>query len=114
MKRTAAMLIALIAAITIFFTGCSKDDDNNLMNDNKTSTSTPATTSKPTTDNAITSNRDENAGAPESTSKDSALGDAVEDAADGVGDIADGIDGAADRARNDINNKTTNDNRYSH
>lgn len=113
MKRTATMLLALIAAITIFFTGCSKDDDNNIMNDNKTSTSTPATTSKPTTDNAITSNKDENAGAPESTSKDSAIGDAVEDAADGIGDVADDIEDAADRARSDINNTTIN-NRYSH
>ncbi len=103
MKKTAVIFLALIAAITIFFTGCNRDNDNNLMNDN-TSTSNPASTSQAATSTnmSTTDNRDENAGAPESTSQNSALGDAIEDAADGVGDVADDIGDAADRAGNDI------------
>ncbi|MBR3869193.1 MAG: hypothetical protein IKM66_07740 [Clostridia bacterium] len=117
MKKTAVIFLALIAAITIFFTGCNRDNDNNLMNDN-TSTSNPASTSQTATNMSTTDNRDDNAGAPESTSQDSALGDAVGDVADGIGDAADDIGDAADRAGNNIagrnagnTNNTQNNNR---
>lgn len=103
MKKTAVIFLALIAAITIFFTGCNRDNDNNMMNDN-TSTSNPTSTSQAATSTnmAATDNRDDNAGAPESTSQNSALGDAIGDVADGVGDVADDIGDAANRAGDDI------------
>lgn len=95
MKKTAVTFLALIAAITLLFTGCNKDKDNNLMNDS-TSTTKPVTTSQAQTTNMTTT--DNNAGAPESTSQNSALGDAVGDVADGVGDVAEDIGDAAERA----------------
>ena len=106
MKKTAVTFLALIAAITLLFTGCNKDKDNNLMNDS-TSTTKPVTTSQaqsttnmPTTDN--------HAGVPESTSQNSALGDAVGDVADGVGDVAEDIGDAAERAGDRIADTTKN------
>lgn len=95
MKKTAVTFLALIAAITLLFTGCNKDKDNNLMNDS-TSTTKPVTTTQSQTTNMVTT--DNNAGAPESTSQNSALGDAVGDVADGVGDVAEDIGDAAERA----------------
>ena len=95
MKKTAVTFLAIIAAITLLFTGCNKDKDNNLMNDS-TSTTKPVTTSQAqsTTKTPAT----DNAGAPESTSQNSALGDAIGDVADGVGDVAEDIGDAAERA----------------
>lgn len=103
MKKTAVTFLALIAAITLLFTGCNKDKDNNLMNDS-TSTTKPVTTSQTQTTNMATT--DSNAGAPESTSQNSALGDAVGDVADGVGDVAEDIGDAAERAGDRIADTT--------
>lgn len=112
MKKTAVFILALVVAITVFFTGCGKKD--NMINDN-TTTSRPATTQSATTTKKADESRNENAGEPESTKQRSAIGDIVEGAADGVGDVADGIGDAAEdigdaanRAANDVNRNVKN------
>ena len=104
MKKTAIILAALITVIAILFTACSMKDDKT---PDLTSTS-PATTKAPVTTTEKTSlltteHNSLNNGAPESTSQDSALGNAIEDAADGAeraGDrIAEGVKDAEDRLR---------------
>lgn len=106
MKKTAIILMALIAAVAILFTGCGRRMDNDMT------TTLPATTQAPSTtmpgtenDSLLTTERNSTAynGAPESTSRDSALGDAIEDAAEGAARandrIADGVREAESNSR---------------
>ena len=107
MKKTAIILLAIIAAVILLFTGC----DGKTGKDKETTTKAPAvttteerTTERDTRDSMMTSDReDASAGAPESTNQDSALGNAVEDAADGMADanerIADGVRDAEENNR---------------
>lgn len=106
MKKTAVLILAIVTAITIFFTGCGKKD--NMMNDNTTTTRPATTQSATSTTKKADDNTNENAGAPESTSQRSAIGEIVEGAADGVGDVADGIGDAAEDL-GDAANRSAND-----
>lgn len=105
MKKTAITLLAVIAAAVMLFTGCSRNTDKDM-----TTTKAPVTTTAAATTAAATTDRDltndiagTSAGAPESTNRDSALGDAVEDAAEGAADanerIAQGVRDAQNNNR---------------
>lgn len=106
MKKTAIVIIALIAVVAILFTGCGKKADNDMNTTTKPATTQTPSTTVPVTENnsMLTTERDSTAhnGAPESTSQDSALGDAIEDAADGAARagerIADGVRDAESRS----------------
>lgn len=106
MKKTAIVIIALIAVVAILFTGCGKKADNDMNTTTKPATTQTPSTTVPVTENnsMLTTERDSTAynGAPESTSQDSALGDVIEDAADGAARagerIADGVRDAESRS----------------
>lgn len=105
MKKTAIILIALTAAVAILFSGCGAKKDNDMTTTMPATTQTPSTTMPGTENNSmLTTERNSTAynGAPESTSQNSALGEAIEDAADGAaraGDrIADGVREAESRS----------------
>ena len=95
MKKRVIILLAVISAVAVLFTACGKKD-NNAKDENTTTvpavTTVPATTERVTDDISVT-----NAGAPESTNTDSAIGNAIEDAADGAADAAEDIGDAAER-----------------
>ena len=103
MKKTAIILTVLLAAIAILFTACGMKNDKTP----DLTTTMPATTKAPVTTTEKTSllttehNSSVSDGAPESTSQDSALGNAIEDAADGAARagerIADGVREAESR-----------------
>ncbi len=100
MKKTVITIFAILTAAVLLFAGCSRDNGT-LMDDDRTTT-VPATTVR-VTEKETTSMMNDNAGAPESTSQDSALGDAVGDAAEGAGDIIGDAGDAAERAGDRIN-----------
>lgn len=101
MKKMTIVLLAVIVSVILIFTACDKNDkDKDLITTTERATTTErVTTTEPerttVTDMLTSDPTSDNAGAPESTSNDSALADAVEDAADGVADanerIADGV-----------------------
>ncbi len=104
MKKTAIVLMALIAAIAILFTACGKKMDNDMTTTLPETTVAPSVSVPDSENDTLTSEHNSTAynGAPESTNQDSALGDAVENAAEGARDAADGIGDAAERAADDI------------
>lgn len=97
MKKTVFVLIAILSLTAILFTACTgKMNDD--MTTTKPNTTKPQSSSVHDTTNDIMGTDNENSshnGAPESTNNDSALGDAIEDAADGAAraneKIADGV-----------------------
>lgn len=103
MKKTAIVLMALIAAVAILFTACGNKMDNDMTTTLPNTTEAPSVTVPGTDNDILTTDNDSTAynGAPESTNRDSALGDAVEDAAEGAADanerIADGVREAEER-----------------
>lgn len=105
MKKAIITILGIIAAASVILTGCTREKDN-LMDDAESimpSTSmkaTEKTTVRPTEKTTVkqTEVSTTKAGAPESTSERSALGDAIGDAAEGAGDIADDIGNAAEKA----------------
>ena len=86
MKKTAIVLMALIAAVAILFTACGSRKDNNMTTTLPNTTVAPSVTVPDTDNDMLTTDNDSTAhnGAPESTNNNSALGDAVEDAAEGA------------------------------
>ena len=120
MKKTIVVILAVFSAMAIFFTGCGKKD--NAMNDNTTTTRVTTTAQSTTKTTTEADSRNDNAGAPESTSQRSAAGDIVEGAADGIGDVADGIGDAAEdlgdavnRAADDaVNNRNARNAQWTH
>lgn len=105
MKKTAIVIMALIAVIAILFTACGKNgtDKMDITTTLPNTTVAPATTMPDTDNDILTTDNNSTAynGAPESTSTDSALGDVVEDAAEGAARanerIADGVREAEER-----------------
>ena len=107
MKKTAIVLTLLILSVVLLFTGCGKSDmDNKVTTTNPVTTTTPATTTAPVTENnsLLTDELTTKNGTLESTSRDSALGDLVEGAAEGAADVnekmADANEKIADGVRN--------------
>ena len=105
MKKTAIVLLAILASVILIFTACNKDgkDKDMLTTTSPVTTTEAARTTERLTAPVMTDDASNNAGAPESTKKDSALADAVEGAADGVADanerIADGVRNAQNNNR---------------
>ena len=105
MKKTAIILTVLLAAIAILFTACGMKNDKtpDLTTTMPATTKAPVTTTEKVSLPATEHNSTVGDGAPESTSKDSALGNAIEDAADGAARagerIADGVREAESRSR---------------
>ena len=87
MKKTAIVLVALIAAVTILFTACGTRKDNDMTTTLPNTTVAPSVSVPDTAHDILTTEHDNSTahnGAPESTNNNSALGDAVEDAAEGA------------------------------
>lgn len=102
MKKTVIVLIAIMSLTAILFTACTGKQSDNMTT--VPNTTVAPSSSVPDTKNDIMETDKEDLshnGAPESTNNDSALGDAIEDAADGAAraneKIADGVRDAQEK-----------------
>ena len=100
MKKTTIIIFGIITAMTLFFTACGKDKDT--LPDTTTTMPLVTTTLPSTTIRNDIS--DDMSGVPESTSLDSAIGNAAENIIDGAGDVAEDIGDAAERVGDRIGN----------
>lgn len=110
MKKTVIALAVLALSVILLFTGCTRNTDNDKNNNNTVTTTNPVTTTHPVSesDSLLTNELTTNNGNVESTSKDSALGDAIEDAAEGAADVNERMARANEDIANGVRNAEEN------